>query len=178
MKYFVKEGKSITSKSGILGPHIEVTKEKLGQEDKKLLDDLCKRKLAYKAEKSIPEVAAEKAEAEKKSAEKKDEPKKGDDPVSADDLALIIMELGENDTNSKGVPNLKTLRALPSMKDKSVNEEIRDAAMVIVKDAAGKEDNKKSNDPTSDENKENTAGEDGKEGETKQTPTAGAKKAE
>lgn len=68
MAYFVEEGKSITSRKGILAPHVKVTAEMLG--DGKQLDVLLKKGFLYKAEKSKPEYEKEAAEKPKKPAAK------------------------------------------------------------------------------------------------------------
>lgn len=70
MAYFVKEGKSITSRKGILAPHKKVTAEMIG--DGKQLEALLEKGFLYKAEKSKPEAEKEASEKAKKPAVKAD----------------------------------------------------------------------------------------------------------
>ena len=68
MTYFVEEGKSLTSRKGVLAPHDKVTAEMIG--DGKQLEVLLNKRFLYKSEKSKPEVEAEADKKAKKLADK------------------------------------------------------------------------------------------------------------
>ena len=68
MAYFVEEGKSLTSRKGVLAPHDKVTAEMIG--DGKQLEVLLNKRFLYKSEKSKPEAEAEAAKKAKQAAEK------------------------------------------------------------------------------------------------------------
>lgn len=71
MSYFVENGKSLTSKRGIRGPHDDVTAKDIpGENGAKRLEELEEAGVLYKADKSKPEVKAA-AEAKAKAAKAK-----------------------------------------------------------------------------------------------------------
>jgi len=68
MTYFVEEGKSLTSRKGVLAPHDKVTAEMIG--DGKQLEVLLNKRFLYKSEKSKPEAEAAADKKAKKAGEK------------------------------------------------------------------------------------------------------------
>ena len=122
-KYFVSGGKSITCLAGLIGEHKELNAKMLGVNDDTPLKGLEKDGIVYYAEKS---------KLEEKTPVKDVDPAPQKTEISAEDLALIIMDLSPDQLNAQGIPNLGVLRELDSMKNHTVSVETRDAALKII----------------------------------------------
>jgi topoisomerase IA-like protein len=76
MPYFVEEGKSLTSKRGIRGPHDDVTERDIPGVTKERVEELVASGVLYEAEMSKPDAKAAADKRAKAAKAKKAEAKK------------------------------------------------------------------------------------------------------